>query len=274
LIDERKQRPVFPDRTGTHLDKAVHPNDVWATDFKGQFRLGNGRYCYPLTISDLASRYFLACEALENTKYCGAFEVFERVFTEYGLPKIIRSDNGCPFSSRGIMGLSKLSVWWLKLGITPQRIRPGHPQENGSHERKHLTLKQETTRPPGQNPLQQQEKFDEFLRIYNNDRPHEALEQKTPAEYYSRSETPYPIQQRLEYPDCDEVRMVAANGLFRFNGDSTYYIGRAFEHEEVGLRQLTEAIWLVKFSHLTLGYIDLEAKIFTEGLPPETTLEV
>lgn len=265
LIQEPKKRDYV--YSPTKLDQPINPNDVWATDFKGQFRLANGKYCYPLTISDLSSRYFLCCEALESTKGYGVFEAYERIFSEYGLPKVIRSDNGSPFSSRGILGLSKLSVWWIKLGIQPQRITPGHPEQNGSHERKHLTLKQETTRPPGKNQLHQQEKFDEFLKVYNRERPHEALGMKTPIEFYHTSIKSYPRLQTLNYSDCDEVRTVAECGIIKLNAKEKYFIGRALAGEQLGLRQVTKNIWTVKFSHLTLGHIDRLDTSFTEGEP-------
>lgn len=263
LIQQRVRRDYTYQATG--LENATSPNDVWATDFKGQFRLGNNRYCYPLTVSDLASRYFIACESLENTKTTAVMDCFERIFSDYGMPRIIRSDNGSPFASSGFMNLSQLSIWWIKLGITPQRITPGHPEQNGSHERKHLTLKQETTRPPGKNHLQQQERFDEFLRIFNEERPHEALNMKTPDEVYKKSKIKYPTYQALEYPDCDETRCVYKDGKIRFTPKKTCFISRVFAGEEVGLRQITECLWLVKFSHLNLGYIDTKEMIFTEG---------
>jgi hypothetical protein len=168
------------------LSAGQKPNDLWCTDYKGEFRLGNKNYCYPLTVTDHASRYLLLCEALESTCESLAFTAFERLFQERGLPHSIRSDNGVPFASaNSLFNLSKLSMWWLRLGITIERIQPGHPQQNGRHERMHLTLKNETTRPAGMNCLQQQSKFDEFLEEFNNERPHEALDMNCPAEVYS-----------------------------------------------------------------------------------------
>jgi len=159
--------------TGTALSKAVHPNDLWCADYKGQFQLGNKRYCYPLTITDNATRFLLACESLESTKEKYAFTTFERVFREFGLPLAIKTDNGVPFASpNSLFNLSRLSVWWLRLGIGIERIQPGNPQQNGRHERMHLTLKKEATRPAGANHLQQQGKFDDFIEEFNNERPH------------------------------------------------------------------------------------------------------
>ena len=168
---------------GTALSAGGAPNDLWCADFKGEFQLGNGRYCYPLTVTDYASRFLLLCEAMESTKEEPTITAFEQLFRERGLPGAVRSDNGVPFASpNGLFSLSKLSVWWLRLGIDIERIKPGHPEQNGRHERMHLTLKKETTRPPGMNPLQQQARFDNFIQEYNTERPHEALAMKCPAE--------------------------------------------------------------------------------------------
>jgi transposase InsO family protein len=174
--------------TGTELSAGVAANDLWCADFKGEFRLGNGQYCYPLTLTDFSSRYLLSCEALATTKEQFAFAVFERAFNDFGLPLAIRTDNGVPFASaHALFGLSKLSVWWLRLGIHIERIKPGHPQQNGRHERMHLTLKKEATKPAAPNFLKQQARFDEFLKCYNHERPHQALDMKYPAELYQPS---------------------------------------------------------------------------------------
>ena len=167
LATRRRARPVH----------AHAPNDLWCADYKGEFMLADRRYCYPLTITDFASRYLLCCDALATTKESYAFTVFERAFKDFGLPAAIRTDNGVPFASpSAFFGLSKLSVWWLRLGIGIERIKPGNPQQNGRHERMHLTLKKEATRPRGKNFLQQQAKFDRFIECYNQERPHQALE--------------------------------------------------------------------------------------------------
>jgi len=164
---------------GTALQTPTVPNDLWCADFKGEFMLADRRYCYPLTITDAASRYLLCCEALSSTKEASAFTAFERTFKDFGLPAAIRTDNGVPFASRSaFFGLSKLSVWWLRLGIRIERIKPGNPQQNGRHERMHLTLKKEATRPAGRNFLQQQAKFDRFTQCFNFERPHQALQMK------------------------------------------------------------------------------------------------
>src|SRR5881227_2326286 len=168
---------------GTPLSEGIMPNDLWCADFKGEFKLGNGQYCYPLTVTDHASRFLLLCEALDSTREEPAITAFERLFHERGLPLAIRSDNGVPFASpNALFNLSKLSVWWLRLGITIERIKPGHPQQNGRHERMHLTLKLETTKPAARNFLQQQARFDDFIDCYNNERPHQALNMQYPAQ--------------------------------------------------------------------------------------------
>ena len=187
--------------TGTPLSKALAPNELWCADFKGEFKLGNGRYCYPLTVTDQASRFLLMCEALETTREEIAVTAFERLFADGGLPQAIRSDNGVPFASpNALFNLSKLAVWWLRLGIAIERIKPGHPQQNGRHERMHLTLKKEATRPPGMNTLQQQARFDDFVHEFNAERPHEAIAMKCPVEVYTPSGRPYQGLPDLDYP--------------------------------------------------------------------------
>ena len=181
-----------PRAQGTELSPGLAPNDLWCVDFKGEFKLGSGRYCYPLTVTDHASRFLLLCEALESTREGPAIAAFGRLFRERGLPGAIRSDNGVPFASpNGLFGLSKLSVWWLRLGVEIERIKPGHPQQNGRHERMHLTLKKEATRPPGMNSLQQQARFDAFIKEFNDERPHQALDMQRPADVYRPSAKPY-----------------------------------------------------------------------------------
>jgi transposase InsO family protein len=202
-----------PHATGTPLSQGTAPNDLWCADYKGEFLLANRRWCYPLTVTDHASRFVLLCEALESTREDLAFTAFERLFAERGLPIAIRSDNGVPFASpNGLFNLSKLSVWWLRLGIQIERIKPGHPQQNGRHERMHLTLKKEATRPPGANSLQQQAKFDDFIREFNGERPHEALGMKCPAEIYIPSLRAYRGLPELTYPFHDRSIVVTACG--------------------------------------------------------------
>src|SRR5262245_16265780 len=199
--------------TGTPLSAGAIPNKLWCADFKGEFKLGNGRYCYPLTVTDHASRFLLLCEALESTREELAITAFERLFRERGLPHSIRSDNGVPFASpNALFNLSRLSVWWLRLGICIERIKPGRPQQNGRHERMHLTLKREATRPPGMNCLQQQACFDAFVEEFNTERPHEALAMKCPAELYRPSTRPYDGLPDVEYPLHDRDVLVTACG--------------------------------------------------------------
>jgi transposase InsO family protein len=246
--------------TGTPLSAGSNPNDLWCADFKGEFKLGNGRYCYPLTVTDHASRFLLLCDALESTREDLAFTAFERLFAERGLPKAIRSDNGVPFASpNALFNLSKLSVWWLRLGISIERIKPGHPQQNGRHERMHLTLKKEATRPPGMNSLQQQGRFDAFMQEFNDERPHEALAMKCPAQLYVGSPRRYDGLPELTYPFHDRDILVTACGricLYR----KKINISTVLAGQSLGIKEVDEGIWLVSFAHYDLGYFDLEQK--------------
>lgn len=211
LVKRRKSRRHKA--SGTVLQDTKRPNGLWCADYKGEFRLGNKHYCYPLTISDYHSRYLLACEGQTSTKAIYAFTVFEQTFREYGLPDAIRTDNGAPFASpHALFGLSKLSVWWLRLGINIERIKPGNPQQNGRHERMHLTLKKEATKPPGFNLLQQQSKLDNFQDQYNHDRPHEALKMQYPGEVYTPSAREYFLPDDPEYPFHDRSVRVTQCG--------------------------------------------------------------
>ena len=220
--------------------------------------LADRRYCYPLTVTDFASRYLFACEALSTTKEAYAFPVFEAVFKEYGLPKAIRTDNGVPFASpNALFGLSKLSVWWLRLGIEIERIKPGHPQQNGRHERMHLTLKLETTKPAGSNFLQQQAKFDDFIECYNNERPHQALNMGYPAERYVPSTRPYRGLPELDYQFHDRTVTVTTCGRICFNRQKIN-LSTVFAGQSVGIKQVSEQIWLVSFMDYDLGYFDHE----------------
>ena len=205
LVKRRKRRRHKA--KGTALSPAHEANGLWCADYKGEFKLGNRRYCYPLTISDFSSRYLLACEGMTSTKSDFAFAAFERVFKEFGLPQAIRTDNGTPFASpNALFGLSKLSVWWLRLGIQIQRIKPGNPQQNGRHERMHLTLKKEATKPASFNLLQQQERFDAFIEVYNNQRPHQALGGAYPGDLYTPSARLYEPPPEPDYPFHDRTR--------------------------------------------------------------------
>jgi len=245
---------------GTLLSSAVAANDLWCADFKGEFKLGNGRYCYPLTVTDQATRYVLACEALESTKETPVIEAFLRLFKEYGLPNAIRSDNGLPFASpNGLYNLSKLSVFWLRLGIAIERIKPGNPQQNGRHERMHRTLKQETTRPPGMNTLQQQDRFDRFVNEFNDERPHEALDMKMPAELYSPSSRRYDGLPDLDYPFHDRDVTVTNCGRICMHRKKIN-VSTVLAGQNLGIKEVDDGIWLVSFIRYDLGYIDLEQR--------------
>ena len=244
--------------TGTPLSTSDQPNDLWCADYKGEFMLADRRYCYPLTITDFASRYLIACEALQSTKEAYAFTVFENVFREFGLPNAIRTDNGVPFASpNALFNLSKLSVWWLRLGIAIERIKPGNPQQNGRHERMHLTLKLETTKPAACNFLQQQAKFDDFIDCYNNERPHQALDMQCPAQRYRPSPRPYRGLPDIEYPFHDRAATVTTCGRICFNRQKIN-LSQVFAGQTVGIKQTDERIWLVSFMDYDLGYFDDE----------------
>jgi len=246
--------------TGTPLSTGAAPNDLWCADFKGEFKLGNGQYCYPLTVTDYASRFLLLCEALESTREDWAITAFEQLFHERGLPEAIRSDNGVPFASpNALFNLSKLSVWWLRLGIAIERIKPGQPQQNGRHERMHLTLKQEATRPPGLNSLQQQARFDAFQQEVNTERPHEALAMKCPAEVYSASTRPYNGLPDVSYPFHDRDVLVTACGRICLHRKKIN-ISTVLAGQRLGIKEVDEGIWIVSFMCYDLGYIDLEQR--------------
>jgi transposase InsO family protein len=246
--------------SGTPLSAGMASNDLWCADFKGEFKLGDGRYCYPLTVTDHASRFLLLCEAMESTREDLAITAFDRLFRERGLPQAIRSDNGVPFASpNALFNLSKLSVWWLRLGIEIERIKPGHPQQNGRHERMHLTLKQEATRPPGMNCLQQQARFDAFVNEFNTERPHEALAMKRPAELYSASPRPYDGLPDLAYPLHDRDVLVTACGRICMHR-KRINVSTVLAGQRLGIKEVDEGIWLVSFMSYDLGFIDLEQK--------------
>jgi transposase InsO family protein len=258
LVQPRKGRRFRAQ--GTPLSSGKAPNDLWCVDFKGEFKLGDGRYCYPLTVTDHASRYLLMCEALESVREETAFTAFESLFKDRGLPGAIRSDNGVPFASpHSLFGLSRLSVWWLRLGISIERIKPGKPQQNGRHERMHLTLKKEATRPAKPNFLQQQARFDEFLQEFNQERPHEALSMKMPAEVYSPSKRPYGGLDELIYPFHDRSVVVTTCGRICLH-NKKINVSQVFSGQTLGIKEVEENIWLVSFMEHDLGYIDLEER--------------
>ncbi len=258
LIGRRKRRRRAHPTPNAKLRTTNEPNELWCMDFKGKFQMLNAKYCHPLTVTDHWCRAVLGIEALANEKTDPTARALEMVFREYGLPDAMRFDNGTPFASTGILGLTTLSVWLLRLGIQLERIEPGHPEQNGRHERMHLTLKRETTRPPGANLLQQQERFDRFRRIFNEERPHEALGMKTPKQLKpSRKRLPSQLPE-LEYPLHDITQVVYGNGLMPI-GSSRIYVGAALSGQPIGLRQVGDNTWLANFMSYELGYIDTEA---------------
>jgi transposase InsO family protein len=255
----RRRRSSKPTSTG--LTSADGPNRVWCIDYKGWFRIGNEERCDPLTLTDLHSRYALHCRAMWSPKLEDVQKSLELVFREYGLPDVIRSDNGPPFGSTGIAGLTRLSVWLLILGVMPERIEPGKPQQNGAHERFHLTLKKETASPPKATRAAQQRCFNRFCREYNNERPHEALGMRTPAELYRKSKRPYPSKLREpKYPADFELRRIRENGSFKWRGKSVS-LGEALRGQVIGLEPSNDATWLVHFGPITLGIFHEDSRV-------------
>jgi transposase InsO family protein len=234
------------------------PNQIWSADFKGDFALGNHRRCYPLTLSDNFSRYLLMCRALEHPSYQAVRPWFEWAFREYGLPEAMRTDNGPPFASLAIGGISELSKWWIQLGIRPERIKPGKPSQNGRHERMHRTLKQDV--PPQPTHRRQQNQYDLYLDQYNGYRPHEALGRKTPASVYCASARSYPGKiPAIEYAPGITVRQVRHNGEIKWRGD-LIYVSQVLAQEPLGLKQIAEDQWEVRYSFHLLGTLDQRVK--------------
>jgi len=260
LVRGRKRSGARPQIERPALTQAQESNQVWAVDFKGWFRTGDRCRCDPLTVSDLASRYLLCCQALKDQSYAGTRAVFERLFAQHGLPSIVRVDNGGPFGSRGAGGLSRLSVWWMRLGIAVEFITPGHPEENGVHERMHRTLKAETASPPARTLREQQRRFDKWRRHFNLERPHEALNQQTPALHYQSSARPYRrVEARVSYPAHYWVRRVRSNGQIKWRGQKRF-IGVALVGQIVGLKEVEPRRHEVYFMERLLGALhDAEA---------------
>jgi transposase InsO family protein len=228
------------------------PNDTWPADFKGEFKTKDGRYCYPLTITDGCSRFLLACRARRETGYEHARPVFEETFRKYGLPHQILTDSGPPFGSTALAGLSRLSIWWIKLGIHPVRIEPGHPEQNGRHERMHRTLAT-TTRPPAGNLAAQQRRFSQFISEYNEIRPHRALRLQVPADVYEPSTRPYPrATPEVEYDAHFEVRKVDAAGRISWH-DRPLRISKVLRGESVGLEPFEDNLYRLYFGPVLLG---------------------
>jgi transposase InsO family protein len=256
LIQPRRRRVRVPVVGGRRLGSCDESNSTWCADFKGHFVLGDRSRCYPLTISDGFSRYLLKCEALGEPKTQPVREHFERAFRAYGMPQRIRTDNGPPFASVGLGGLSDLSVWFVKLGITPERIEPGRPEQNGRHERMHRTLKQETAMPPKETMAAQQRAFDRFRHEYNEQRPHEALGQKPPAKVYRQSPQPFPAYLREpEYGPEFEVRRADDKGRFSKQGVRVM-LAHCLRDELIGMRPVDEGRWELYYGPIKLGLWD------------------
>jgi len=255
LVPKTRRRSPLS-HPGRPLTPMTAPNGIWTADFKGQFKTRDGEYCYPLTLVDGYSRYLLACQGLRSTAIALARPTFQRVFEAYGLPRIIRTDNGVPFATTALGRLSLLSVWWIRLGIYPELIEPAHPEQNGRHERMHRTLKAEATRPPSGNLPAQQVRFNRFRREYNDERPHEALGQETPASIYQPSSRRLPrTLAPLEYPGHFEVRLVSRNSGIRWK-HHWVCVTHTLAGEYVGLEEIDDGIWEVYFGPLKLGRLD------------------
>ncbi len=232
------------------------PNRVWCADFKGWFRTGDGCRCDPLTITDAYSRYIIRCQIMPDGTYRSCRPLFEAAFREYGLPGAIRTDNGPPFASRAIAGLSRLSIWWIQLGIDPERIDPGKPQQNGRHERMHLTLKKDTADPPAANERLQQRRFGVFIKEFNYERPHEALGLDVPASHFERSTKRYPSRiEQVRYPSDWQVRRVGTKGKFKWKGRDLF-LSEVLYRQEVGFEPLHNSHWRVYFGPKALGIFD------------------
>ena len=268
LVTPRKMRARHESKHDG-LRTAIAPNDIWCIDYKGHFRLGDQSYCYPLTITDQVSRFILGCEGMAAISDEAARETCEEVFRTYGLPSVMRSDNGVPFASVCLAGLTKLSTYWLRLGIELERIRPASPQENGRHERMHRTLKAETTRPAKANLLQQQERFDAFVEEFNHERPHEAIDMKRPAEVFTPSLRPHPSQlSEPTYPMHDDSIRVNRYGQLRICGRQ-FALTSSLAEQFVGVREENDGRWLVTFVGLDLGHAERDGS-FSPATTPTT----
>ena len=255
LVKKRRRRR--PSQHPGVVPPVTHaPNDLWAADFKGQFRTGDRIYCSPLTVTDQHTRFLLACHGLLSTRGTGVRPIFDRLFREYGLPRAMRTDNGVPFASTSLHGLTPLNVWWLRLGIQHQRILPAHPQQNGAHERMHKTLKRGACRPPRATLLAQQRAFNRFRREYNDERPHQFLRGRTPGALYRPSPRAYTgVLPTLEYPPHVVVKRVTNAGTIRFK-TRLLYLSTALRQHRVGLEEVDDGIWSLYFCNVLLGRID------------------
>ncbi len=264
LVTDRKRRRHVPPYTQPFC-KCDAPNDVWSIDYKGQFYMKNARICYPLTITDNFSRFILGCKALAGPRYLPSRRYLELIFREYGLPNAIRSDNGNPFAGKCIGGLSRLSVWFIQLGIIPERIEKGCPQENGRHERMHRTLKSDTLDVVARNLKDQQNKFDIFRYDFNNDRPHESLNDQTPSDCYKKStmhyvERPHPPEYGYDY----SVRQVRLNGKIKFK-NQLFFVTELLIGQPIGLKEIADGLWQIQYYFYTMGYLDLKKNKITSS---------
>jgi transposase InsO family protein len=261
LVGSRRRRPrravAAPART-----ESTAPNEVWTADFKGEFRTRDGRYCYPLTIVDDHSRYLLACRALLKPTAAATRGAFARLFRRLGLPRVIRTDNGTPFAGKGLARLSRLAVWWIELGITPELIAPARPEQNGRHERLHRTLKEATVLPPASSARAQQRRFNRFLEEYNRDRPHEALGQVAPASLYKPSARSCPESlSPVRYPGHFELRRVSSDGCIKWHSRPVF-VSFVLEGQCIGLEELTPGTWDVYFGPRRLGvFVESQGRI-------------
>ena len=262
LVRTRRRRHPVPGRE-PRLSAPVEPNDLWTVDYKGEFRTRDAKWCYPLTLRDGASRYVLRIDALAGPTYPETRQRFRRAFAEYGLPLGLRSDNGTPFASTGLGGLSRLAVWWLQLGIRPERILPGHPEQNGAHEQFHAVLKADTTRPPAATAAAQQRRFARFRREYNDDRPHQALDQTPPATHYRPSPRPLPARlPGFDYLGHFEVRRVGSNGCVAWH-QRVLFMGRALVGHAVGFDEIADGLWAVHVGPLPIAHFDARTYVVT-----------
>lgn len=260
LVERRKKKRGRSGCVRNHfLSEPKEANDVWAVDFKGWFRTRDSKHCHPLTVTDLHSRYLLCCKGYERQSLSATEKDFKEIFKRYGLPKAIRMDNGTPFGSTGLGGLTSLSVKLLRLGINVEYIEPGKPQQNGSHERMHRTLKLEATLPPEKTLSDQQKRFDSWMVRFNELRPHESLSQKRPADCYNPSARQYIGIPAFEYPSYFETRYVRHDGMFSWEGELRF-LGRAFERETVGLIRDHENRWLVFAGDMLVGWLPESGK--------------
>jgi transposase InsO family protein len=256
VVTAHRRRAPSPHAPAAALARPTRVNEVWTTDFKGEFRTGDGVYCYPLTLRDGFSRFVLRCDGLLGRTGEATHRRFARAFAEYGLPERIRSDNGGPFASPGLGGLSALSVWWIRLGILPERIAPGHPEQNGSHEQFHRVLKAETARPPAPNCAAQQQRFRRFVREYNEERPHEALADQPPATSYAPSRRPLPPRvPPVDYPGHMEVRLVSSNGCVSWKS-APLFVATPLAGEHVAFEEIDDGLWTLHFATVALARYD------------------